>query len=305
VLMSVLGDLVDFIIRSGQQRHEAAPSLTPASFDSLHDQWLNALRAPDGRMDGDGDELADLAGQLRAWRRRIEVTAKAPFRLTFRLEEPEVDEEDVTGDPGPWRVRYLLQSISDPSLQIDVANAWDPETSTQRVFEREDFQSASYLLAALGQAMGVWPAIEASLKRPDPAGLELNTAQAHAFLRQYAPLLQQSGFGVQLPAWWKRGRTKERLSTKAHATAPDMKAQGGLSLNTIIEFDWEVALGDHVLSREELDELADLKAPLVHLRGEWVEVDLDAIREMADRLDSQETDRFTARDVIHMALGAE
>jgi SNF2 family DNA or RNA helicase len=84
-----------------------------------------------------------------------------------------------------------------------------------------------------------------------------------------------------------------------------MKVQGGLSLNTIIEFDWEVALGDHVLSREELDELADLKAPLVHLRGEWVEVDLDAIREMADRLDQQETDRFTARDVMHMALGAE
>ena len=305
VLMSVLGDLVDFIIRSGHQRLGVAPNLTPASFDSLHDQWLHALRAPDGRMDGDGDELADLAGQLRAWRRRIEVTTEAPFRLTFRLEEPAVDEEAVTGDPGPWRVRYLLQSISDPSLQIDVANAWDPDASTQRVFEREDFQPASYLLAAFGQAMGVWPAIEASLKRPDPAGLELNTAQAHPFLRQYAPLLQQSGFGVQWPAWWKRGRTKERLSAKAHATAPAMKAQGGLSLHTIIEFDWEVALGDHVLSREELDELADLKAPLVNLRGEWVEVDLDAIREMADRLDQQETDRFTARDVIHMALGAE
>jgi SNF2 family DNA or RNA helicase len=306
VFLSVLGDLADFIVRAGRngRSFDTESPRGAASFDSLHDQWLHALRAPDGRMTGDDDQLAHLAGQLRAWRRRIEVTADAPFRLVFRLEEPDVDEEAVADDPGLWHVRYLLQSTRDPSLQIDVAEAWDPEASTQRVFERADFRPESYLLAALGQAMGVWPAIEDSLKAPNPAGLELDTEQAHAFLREYAPLLRQSGFGVQLPAWWKRGRTKETLSTKANAQAPDMKAKGGLSLDTIVQFDWEVALGDHVLSREELDELAEMKTPLVHLRGEWVEVDLDAIREVAERLDRQETDQFTAREVMNMALGA-
>ena len=257
-------------------------------------------------MDDDGRSLEHLTGQLRAWRHRIELTAGAPFRLTFRLEVPkDMEAGDITQDADSWYVRYLLQSATDPSLQIDVSTAWDPKASAQRVFERTNFQPASYLLAALGQAMGVWPAIEESLKQANPAGVELDTAQAHAFLRAYAPLLRQAGFGVQLPAWWKRGRTKERLSTKANATTPDMKAKAGLSLDTIVEFDWEVALGDHVLSREELEELAEMKTPLVNLRGEWVEVDLDAIREMVDRLDRQETDRFTARDVMHMALGAE
>ena len=304
VLTSVLGGLVDLIVRSGQRRTDA--DRPPGSFDSLHDQWLRALRAPGGRMDGDPDALAHLAGQLQAWRRRIEVTADAPFRLTFRLEEPEETQEEGRGrGPGSWHVHYLLQSTSDPSLQIDVANAWDPDESTRRVFERADFQPEAYLLAALGQAMGVWPAIEESLKRPNPAGLELDTAQAHAFLREYAPLLRQAGFGVQVPAWWTRGRTKGRLSTTATATAPDMKARGGLSLDAIVEFDWEVALGDHVLSREELDELAEMKTSLVNLRGEWVEVDLDAIREVAGHLDRQDDGDVTARDVMHMALGAE
>jgi len=306
VLTRVLGDLVDVIVRRGWNEGPLDTATAPdaASFDSLHDQWLYALRAPDGRMEGDEEELAHLAGQLRAWRRRIEVTAGAPFRLVFRLEEPDVDEDTVKKEPGPWHVRYLLQSTRDPSLQVEVAEAWDPDPSTTRVFERARFQPESYLLAALGQAMGVWPAIEDSLKEPNPTGLELNTEQAHNFLREYAPLLRQSGFGVQLPAWWKRGRTKETLSTKANAQAPDMKAKGGLSLDTIVQFDWEVALGDHVLSREELDELAGMKTPLVHLRGEWVEVDLDALREVADRLDRQETGRFTAREVMNMALGA-
>ena len=305
-LMSVLDDLVDCLVRMSQNGRAAPSRRAPDTFESLHDQWLHALRTPDGQMKGNTNELTHLAGQLRAWRHRIELTAGAPFRLTFRLEVPkDMEAGDITQDADSWYVRYLLQSATDPSLQIDVSTAWDPKASAQRVFERTNFQPASYLLAALGQAMGVWPAIEESLKQANPAGVELDTAQAHAFLRAYAPLLRQAGFGVQLPAWWKRGRTKERLSTKANATTPDMKAKAGLSLDTIVEFDWEVALGDHVLSREELEELAEMKTPLVNLRGEWVEVDLDAIREMVDRLDRQETDRFTARDVMHMALGAE
>lgn len=309
ILQRMLGDVVDTIVRRGQRRQSALPEgdRAPESFDSLHDQWLHALHAPDGRMDGDADELSHLAGQLQAWRRRIEVTAEAPFRLTFRLEEPEAtaEGEDIEGDPGPWTLRYLLQSTDDPSLQVDVAEAWEPDSSIARVFERHDFQPGPYLLAALGQAMGVWPAIEESLKQPNPAGLELETEQAHAFLREYAPLLRQAGFGVQLPAWWTQGRTKERLSTKANAQAPDMTASAGLSLETIVEFDWEVALGEHTLSREELEELADMKSSLVHLRGEWVEVDLDAIREVVDRLDRQESETVTARDLMHMRLGAE
>jgi len=118
VLQQLLGDLVDVVVRSGLRNRGRARAAdrAAASFDSLHDQWLCALRAPDGRMAGDDEELAHLAGQLQAWRRRIEVTAEAPFRLVFRLEEPEVsaESEDIEGDPGPWTLRYRLQSTDDP-----------------------------------------------------------------------------------------------------------------------------------------------------------------------------------------------
>lgn len=166
VLLSVLGDLVDFIVRAGWHGQSFASSSdrTASSFDSLHAQWLHALCSTDGRMVGAEEDLEQLAGQVRAWRHRIEATTAAPFRLTFRLEEPEVPEDDeaIEGEPGPWHVRYLLQSTGDPSLQIEVAEAWDPDPSTARVFERADFQPGPYLLSALGQAMGVRPAIEES-----------------------------------------------------------------------------------------------------------------------------------------------
>ena len=40
-----------------------------------------------------------------------------------------------------------------------------------------------------------------------------------------------------------------------------------------MSFRYDLALGDDVLSREELAELARLKVPLVRVRGQWVELD--------------------------------
>jgi len=77
-----------------------------------------------------------------------------------------------------------------------------------------------------------------------------------------------------------------------------MTAKAGLPLDTIVEFDWEGALGKHGLSRKELEELADVKTSLVHLRGEWVEVDLDATQEVVDRLDRHESEEVTLRDLL-------
>jgi len=51
-----------------------------------------------------------------------------------------------------------------------------------------------YLLAALGQAAGICPHVEGSLKGARPAGHELDTRGAHEFLTEKAMLLEQAGF---------------------------------------------------------------------------------------------------------------
>lgn len=111
VLTDLLGDLVDYLVRTavlGQPlsslRHRARAA---RSFDSLHDQWVHTLRAPAGPLDADKADLAHLAGQIKAWRRPISASTRTPFRLSFRLEEPEAAEpsEAVAADLGPWYVR--------------------------------------------------------------------------------------------------------------------------------------------------------------------------------------------------------
>ena len=63
-----------------------------------------------------------------------------------------------------------------------------------------------------------------------PGGYDLDAIGAHEFLVEKAWLLEQSGFGVLLPAWWSRKGTKLRLNMRANVRSPKMQG-GGLSLD--------------------------------------------------------------------------
>jgi SNF2 family DNA or RNA helicase len=107
-----------------------------------------------------------------------------------------------------------------------------------------------------------------------------------------------------LPAWWTAKSTKLRLSARAQVTSPKMQGGNGLSLDEIVRFDWQVALGDQSLSREDLIALAKLKVPLVRVRGQWVLLDAEEIKDAIARLKRKDKG-LTGRDALRIALGGQ
>lgn len=304
VLSEFVGVIADHIVRSAltpmdqpaakQRGRKAKPRL-----HSIHDQWLYALRTIDGIMEGDKAELARFASQVRDWRRPISVIAASPFRLCFRLEEP-ADDGELSAQE--WQVRYLLQAADDPSLLIPARDAWNARGRKASVLKERNFNAREYLLSALGQASGVCPRVEASLRAAAPEGYVMDTSDAHEFLTQTSLMLEQAGFGVMLPAWWTRKGTKLHLSARANVKSPKMTGSG-ISLGNMLEVDWEVVLGGETLSYDELMALAKLKSPLVRLRGQWVQMGADDINAAIDFWKNKSNDKFSARDVVRMALG--
>jgi SNF2 family DNA or RNA helicase len=291
VLAGFLSAMVDTLVR-----HSPAPGdRFPA--DTLHQRWLQALNCPDSRVEGSESELKVLAQQIADWRRPVRISSEAPFRLCFRLDEPPEDKE-------LWRVRYLLQGARDPSLFIPSRQIWKPNRNEMKALGADPAKLRELLLLSLGQASSLCAPVEQSLNDAAPDGFELDTAGAHSFLRTTAELLEQSGFGVLLPNWWQTRRTGVRLQARGVVNTPSkLQAAGALSLQTLLDFKWELALGDERITRKELLALARQKSPLVKLRGQWVEVNAGEIADAVQFLE-RGTTKATAGELLRMAIGA-
>ena len=292
------------LTKSGRGRRKAKPA-----FESVHEAWLYALRSPDGGMEWDESELAQLAAHIQEWRRPIAVSARSPFRLCFRLEEPEksapAKKKRTKSSEAAWNVRYLLQPHDDPSLLIPVGDAWKMRGTKAAALKQHGTHIREYLLSSLGQAAGLCPRIAASLEAAEPAGYAVDTLGAYEFLREKAMALEQAGFGVMLPAWWTRKGTKAQLAVRANIKGPKMQGGSGMSLESLVQFDWELALGGRKLSVRELEALAKLKLPLVRLRGQWVEINVEEIQAAINFWKKQGSGTGTVRDIVQMALGAK
>ncbi len=258
--------------------------------------WQAALTGEDGSFQASRDEVEALTALLTPWQADA---VGGPIRALFRLVEPAVDIEptdparphepgdDPGGEPAdavtqgsaPWTVEFGLQAANEPSLVVNADRIW---ASRRRLtaFARQIPEPQETLLAELGRALRLYPGLEPALRTARPTRLDLDPTQAHDFLQTGAPSLAAAGFGVLLPSWW--GRPGARLGVRARASTPSQPGatdgRPAFGQEALVDFRWEVALDEDPLSEEELAALAELKQPLVRLRGQWVEVDSERLR---------------------------
>jgi superfamily II DNA or RNA helicase len=269
--------------------------------------WWSALWDEDGQIEtplAQRRELARLFDAWREWMGQLQSTAEAAFRLCFRLEPPEVDPESGQVTSPDWVLRYMLQANDDPSLLVPAAKVWGARGGTLRYLNRKFEGAQERLLAGLGLAARIFPPVMTSLRTARPQSCKLAVDEAYAFLREVGPLLEGSGFGVLVPPWWDKPGA--RLGVRARLkTEASIVGKGILNLDALVRFDWELALGEEPLSREEFERLAALKMPLVRVRGQWVMLQPDEIEAaIAFWERKRRQDRMTLRDALGMALGA-
>ncbi len=272
---------------------------TPAQIP-LAERYVVALTSTDARLDvvtpRDETETAKLAAELDAWLDRALIPA-GPVRTCFRLAEPLVPDED------PWRVEFALQSTEDPSLMVPAADIWAADAWAGQGFGPGG-DPVEELLAGLGAAARLFGELEDALRDPAPVMLELDTRGAFGFLKETGPLLAGAGFGVLLPDWVRRARLGLKLTTRSQSAAggsPVTAARFGLG--DLVDFRYDVAVGDQVIDPAELAELARLKVPLVRLRGQWVELDEAHLKAALKFLERQQAGTMTAADALLAGLG--
>ncbi|WP_312869738.1 DEAD/DEAH box helicase [Saccharothrix ecbatanensis] len=228
--------------------------------DGVVGRWLRAL-VGDPQVEG---EVGALRSKLAAW--RASGLQESPVRTCFRLSSPDQGGPSKDG----WRVEFLLQAVDEPSVLVSAEQLWHKQDA---VLRRWVGRPEDVLLGDLGRAGRLYPALDRALAARRPVELELDVEGAYDFL-QHAAVLAEAGFGVMLPSWWRQPhRLGLRLNATSRGTAGEVAKESELGLKVLVDYRWELAVGDGRLTEDELLSLASAKVPLIRVRGQWVHVD--------------------------------
>jgi SNF2 family DNA or RNA helicase len=307
LLGSMLESLIDFLVRQSLSASSLLPEQNRRRKKRLPaaEAWLSALTAESATITGESADLIKLQKALGEWGQGALSAAHGAFRICFRLSPPEGDKSFAAG--GKWRLEFLLQATDDRSLIVSADLVWKSKGSTLTFLKRRLENPQERLLEGLGRAMRLYPDLESALKTAKPVAMELDTDGAYRFLRDAVPLLEQSGFGVRVPYWWKKPETrlaaKLKASPKGASTATSL---GLVGLDSICNYQWEISLGEEKLSLEDFKKLAKLKVPLVQIRGQWVELRKEEVdRAIAFFEKRKASGQMTAGEVLRIGIGLE
>ena len=282
---TVLAEMLDAFADAAARTRLQAPLLPPRrgrrpARVELAERTVAALTGPDARVEvgtaQDEAEAQALAAALGAWLASARLPV-GPVRTCFRLVEPaETEDPEGPGEDGDragtgWRVEFSLQSAEDPSLMLPADDVWAGDGC--RLARQRHVSGRG---TAGGPRRG-GPAVPRARRGAARGGAR----RGRAGHRGRAAVPARDG-----PAAGRRGvrRAAAGLGAQgaARAEADHQVNLGGASpsarqsafgLQDLVDFRYDLAVGDEVLSAAELAELAALKVPLVRVRGQWVELD--------------------------------
>ncbi|MFQ6393275.1 DEAD/DEAH box helicase [Nocardia sp. KC 131] len=209
---------------------------------------LVAALIGDVALDGGSHQLAEA---LQRW--RASLTGDEPG-LVLRLLEPDGELGTEDESVALWRLEVCLQTEGE--APNPVALQGDP--SLIRI-----------AVEKLGLAQRAYPRLRDLPSDPRTLDLLLPTEVVADLVAHGAHALQAEGFRLLLPRAWNISAPTMRMRVDSAVPA----AESTVGMRGLVSYRWELALGDTVLTKAEMQRLITSKSDLVQLRGEWVQAD--------------------------------
>ncbi|PZU93579.1 MAG: ATP-dependent helicase, partial [Leptolyngbya sp.] len=226
--------------------------------------------------------------QWQGWRDRIVRTqTDQTFYLYFHLQDPLKPED-------PWQLQFQVAPKHDPSLRVSLDDYWRMRPKQQaQVKDRIGNNFEQHLLMNLGYAARIYPDLWRGLETDEPIGISMNLDTAFTFLKESAWVLEDAGYKVIVPAWWTpkgRQRAKVRLRAKGKSVGGGDKSKGYFSYDTLVQYQYDLSIGDQPVTEAEWQQLVNAKSPLVKFRGQWMELDQDKMQQMLEFWQQQQAE---------------
>ncbi|MGB5770386.1 MAG: DEAD/DEAH box helicase [Crocosphaera sp.] len=239
-------------------------------------KWLQSLTEKNCEFAAAELESKRLTNALNNWISSLEEYVITPsnyqlgvnqFRVCFQLETPQEKKKKLEAEN--WHLNYCLQALDDPKFIINAQTIWQHPVTTLSWENRTISNPQETLLKGLGLASRLYYLIEDSLQESNPSVCELNPIQVYEFIRSIADRLKDNGLGVILPPSLEKGVEEKRLGITVTAGVKSKKGQR-LSLQSLLNYQLNIAIGETKISKKDFEKLLDKKSPLVEVNGEWI-----------------------------------
>jgi superfamily II DNA or RNA helicase len=311
ILEQMLDSWTDATVRRALMEDEYGEAIEDRDpREDPHVGWLTGLLHDRNTIDVDEEASVEMLLAVRRWiAQLLDIDRDRPFRLYLWLQEPFEPEDD---EP-TWRLEFGLSSTEQASRRFDAEQIWGLGGSTANALPIEHPQDT--LLTELGRAARICPRIQTILAEPTPTGLDFTTAEAYEFLREYTPVLEESGFELIVPDWWHQpeSRLGVRLLIESDDEEPPEAGpgtgsnvrRGDLGFETLVRYRWRISLGEQTLTMEEFEALTSRGTPLARVHDRWVEIRPDDMQAAARFLADHAAGAATVAEALQLAFGNE
>ncbi|MDR0444127.1 MAG: DEAD/DEAH box helicase [Treponema sp.] len=171
-----------------------------------------------------------------------------------------------------------LHKKDEPGNTLDFALSMDVISENEEGIKKTPLSKCRDLeiLRAPVALSNYLPEIRELVSSPSSArspSVPLSEARLVAFLDSAAPLLSRLGLKINLPKALAR-ELKPRLVVKGKSVGGSLVKY--LDLNTLQDFEWQIAVGDETLSLDEFRELVRQKRDMVRFRDGFIKMDPEA-----------------------------
>ncbi|MDZ4831523.1 MAG: DEAD/DEAH box helicase [Phycisphaerae bacterium] len=322
ILESAVGRMTDSFVRGvlvSENYGEAIEDRDPIG--DPHVAWLSGLLGQEDAVRGSAPSDTALMRGARAWIAQLDDASEGRLvRLCLELNEPEADPDTAESAlKATWRLRFKLVTTDEPPVFIDAEQVWEQGASALKGLlaglGKDGEEASDVLLGELGRASRIWPRIEKALDESAPAGIDLTTVEAYQFLREYRPILVEAGFEVLVPSWW--GQVASRLGARLlidsepsdaftpGAATGSIARRSELGLHSLVNYTWQIALGEQPMTLDAFRELASSGSPLLKVNGRWVEIRPEDLQGASKFLADHPGGQMTLLEALRLAHGLE
>ncbi|MDR0218579.1 MAG: DEAD/DEAH box helicase [Enterobacteriaceae bacterium] len=234
-----------------------------------------------------GPEESAIGPALQTWLARYHLSER-DYSLVLSLNEGMSGKE-----LGDFEVGLAVQTKSallTPAVPLNIV-----------LTEQEWEQTRFGILQTVVLLAEFFPDLNDYLRQGGRNPITLTMEQLPELLFNILPAIQLLGIRTLLPKTLDR-LLRPRLSMSVTSQTKGMSSSQ-LSAGKILNFDWQVALGEHHLTQTEFEQLVQGATGVVRFKGEYIYLDPEEIASLQAKL--SKPSKLSGTELLHIALAGE